>query len=167
MRLLPSVADVGCGTGLCGPLIRPIAKHLVGVDLSPKMIERARERGIYDELQVGELCAFLRAHSNTFDAIISADTLVYFGALEDPCRAARSALKRYGLLVFTLEALPEADEADYRLQFHGRYAHGERYVLRTLAAAGLEIESIRREVLRKERLDPVNGFVVAARCPAS
>jgi predicted TPR repeat methyltransferase len=166
-RLLPTVADVGCGTGLCGPLVRSIAKHLVGVDLSPKMIERARERGTYDELQVGELCTFLRGHPNAFDAIISADTLVYFGALEDPCRAARAASKRCGLFVFTLEALPEADDADYRLQFHGRYAHGERYVLRTLAAAGLEIESIRREVLRKERLDPVNGFVVAARCPAA
>ncbi len=30
------VLDAGCGTGLCGPLIAPYARRLVGVDLSAR-----------------------------------------------------------------------------------------------------------------------------------
>ena len=36
------VLDAGCGTGLCGPLIAPYARRLVGVDLSAKMLAHAR-----------------------------------------------------------------------------------------------------------------------------
>ena len=39
-----SVMDLGCGTGLCAPLVRPWAERLVGVDLSPRMVEIARAR---------------------------------------------------------------------------------------------------------------------------
>ena len=163
-RVLDRVLDAGCGTGLCGPLIRATAIRLVGVDLSPKMIDRARTRGVYDELHVAELCAFLRAKAATFDAIVSADTLVYFGALEEPLRAAQGSLREDGLLIFTLESLGGAAETeDHRLQFHGRYAHSESYVRRALQSAGLTLESLTRETLRQERLEPVNGFVVAAR----
>jgi predicted TPR repeat methyltransferase len=162
-RVLPSVLDAGCGTGLCGPLIRAAATRLVGVDLSPKMIDLARARGIYDELQVGELVGYLRANSSSFDAVVSADTLVYFGALSDPLRAAYAALRDDGLLIFTLESLSDAANEEHRLQFHGRYAHTERCIRRALQDAGFQVESLTREVLRQERLEPVNGFVVAAR----
>ena len=36
------ILDLGCGTGLCGPLLRPMAKTLVGVDASPEMTRKAR-----------------------------------------------------------------------------------------------------------------------------
>jgi predicted TPR repeat methyltransferase len=160
-RVLPAVLDAGCGTGLCGPLVRTMSARLVGVDLSSKMIDRARARGVYDDLQVAELSRFLRANAQAFDAIVSADTLVYFGALEEPLSAAQSALRPDGLLIFTLESL-RGDE-DHRLQFHGRYAHSETYVRRAMRDAGLAIESLAHETLRRERLEPVNGFVVTAR----
>ena len=38
------VLDAGCGTGLCGPLLRPVARRLIGVDLSALMIQHARGR---------------------------------------------------------------------------------------------------------------------------
>ena len=69
------------------------------------MIEQARRRGGYDELVVAELCAFMRERPEAFDAIVSADTLVYFGALEEVCQAAHHALRPGGLFVFTVEAL--------------------------------------------------------------
>src|SRR5882724_795223 len=52
--------DAGVGTGWCGPSLRPYARRLVGVDLSPDMLNKARERKaddrpIYDELVEGEL----------------------------------------------------------------------------------------------------------------
>jgi predicted TPR repeat methyltransferase len=159
---LANVLDAGCGTGLCGPLLRPLCQRLIGIDLSPNMIERARGRAAYDELITVELSAFMRANPDSFDAVISADTLVYFGSLEDPLSAAREALYIGGLLVFTLEALA-GDEAAHRLQFHGRYAHSEGYVRDALAAAGLALESLSRETLRQEAEQDVAGFLVVAR----
>jgi predicted TPR repeat methyltransferase len=49
--------DAGCGTGLCGPLLRPYASELTGVDLSAGMLDRARPRQVYDHLEKGELSA--------------------------------------------------------------------------------------------------------------
>src|SRR3954454_10479382 len=81
------VLDAGCGTGLCGPLIAPYARRLVGVDLSAKMLEQVSGRG-YDELVKAELTAYLRQVPDTFDLIVAADTLVYFGALDEALAAA-------------------------------------------------------------------------------
>lgn len=159
---LGSVLDAGCGTGLCGPLLRPHCQRLVGIDLSPKMIDRARARGCYDELVTAELSAFMRDRPAAFDAVISADTLVYFGALEEPLAAAFTTLRPSGCVVFTLEALDGADDAGHRLQFHGRYAHGENYVRASLAGAGFTPLSISRETLRQEADQNVEGFVVVA-----
>jgi predicted TPR repeat methyltransferase len=39
------VMDLGCGTGLCGPLFRDMAGTLVGVDLSPGMLAVASQLG--------------------------------------------------------------------------------------------------------------------------
>ena len=39
------VLDAGCGTGLCGPLLSPYARHLVGVDLSDGMLDAGKGEG--------------------------------------------------------------------------------------------------------------------------
>jgi predicted TPR repeat methyltransferase len=97
--------DAGCGTGLCGPLVRGHCRSLVGVDLSPGMLDLARRRGCYDELVVGELCAFMSSRASSFDAVISADTLVYFGAIEEALAATHAALRPEGTFIATFEAL--------------------------------------------------------------
>jgi predicted TPR repeat methyltransferase len=51
--------DLGCGTGLMGPLLRPYVGRLEGVDLSAGMVQKAKDRGCYDKLDVGELVACL------------------------------------------------------------------------------------------------------------
>lgn len=160
---LDAVLDAGCGTGLCGPLLRPHCARLIGVDLSSQMVERARGRQCYEELVVEELSAFMRSRSRAFDAIVSADTLVYFGALEEPLNAAHGALRDDGLLVFTVEALPATASEDHRLEAHGRYAHSEQYLRRALAAAGFAVASFEPATLREESGEPVSGAVVAAR----
>jgi len=157
------VLDAGCGTGLCGPLLRSMSHRLVGVDLSEGMVEKAHARATYDELCVGELCAFMRARPGVFDVAISADTLVYFGALEEAAQAARIALRPGGVFAFTLERLADDDASPYRIQPHGRYAHRLEYVRQALRGGGFATVETREVVLRKERGQDVQGYLIVAR----
>ncbi len=158
-----AVLDVGCGTGLCGPFLRPYARQLTGVDLSARMVERARARGSYDELVVGELTDFLSARKEVYDLIVSADTLVYFGDLEAVCRAAGDALRPGGWFVFTVEGSPKpAEGPGFSLQPSGRYSHSDPYVRRVLAQAGMAVERLEEAVLRLEAGQPVAGLLIAS-----
>ena len=160
-----AVLDAGCGTGLCGPLVRRHCSSLVGVDLSPQMLELAKKRDSYDDLVVGELCGFMDSRANTFDAIISADTLVYFGAIDNALAAANKALRPGGVFIATFEALPGEGADGYRIEVHGRYAHREGYLREALLEAGFERIQLARETLRQERLQDVIGYVAVANKP--
>jgi predicted TPR repeat methyltransferase len=159
------VLDAGCGTGLCAACLKPYARRLAGVDLSPEMLKRAVERKLYDELCEGELVSFLEREAGAWDLVASADTLVYFGDLAPFAAATARALRPGGRLVFTVEReegeLPEG----FRIHPHGRYSHSEAYVRRALEEAGLMVMAVRRADLRLERQIPVGGFVVAAQKP--
>lgn len=160
------IVDLGCGTGLCGTLLRPYAQTLVGVDLSAKMLERARARKLYDRLLKGDLETYLRQLSGTEDVLVSADTLVYFGALESVCAAAAQALAPGGRFIFTVERATGGEaQPGYRIHPHGRYSHQEDYVRRCLEGAGLEVASLEPEILRKEAGKWVDGLLVTASKP--
>lgn len=154
------VLDAGCGTGLAGPMIRPWAKRMEGVDLSGEMLLRAHRRGGYDALHHAELVEFLGRDAAAWDLIVSADTLCYFGALEEAFAAAHRALKPGGVLVFTLERLPQG--LRFALNPHGRYAHEEKYVHAALTAAGFDITP-GRGMLRMEGGTAVEGLVMGGR----
>ena len=161
-----AILDAGCGTGLCGPLLRACATRLDGVDLSPGMIEKARQRGVYDELSTAELCAFMRSRSARYDVVMCADTLVYFGALGEALSAARACLRNGGVFAFTLERLDtQPPTLSFHLEPHGRYSHAEWYVRDVLTAAGFSAISIRNDTLRSEGGVPVIGHVVTAAIP--
>lgn len=157
-----TVLDAGCGTGLCGSLIRNLCRTLVGVDLSKKMLAHAQRRGGYDELQTAELGAFMRSRPQVFDAVVCADTLVYFGDLAEPLAAAHTALRQRAPLVFTVEALP-GKAAEHRLEISGRYSHSDDYLQRVLRESGFEVVAIQPQSLREERGAAVAGYVVVAR----
>jgi predicted TPR repeat methyltransferase len=148
-----SILDMGCGTGLCGPLFRPIAHDLIGVDLSSKMLERARQRGVYDALFCEDLLTFLGSSPNRFELAVAADVLLYFGDLRPVWAAAARALILGGLLVFSTELLPTDG---YKLKESGRFAHSTSYV-RSTAAALFEEVSCSETTLRQEALAPVKG----------
>ena len=157
----PAILDAGCGTGLCGPLLRPLAGRLEGVDLSPGMLQRARARGDYDTLHEAELTAFLADAEARYDAIASADVLIYFGVLDPLLRGMARALRPGGLLVATAEALVD-DTQDCQLGEHGRYSHSGRHLREALARQGFELLMLTQMVLRTEMNAPVHGWVFSA-----
>ena len=52
-----AVADLGCGTGRTGEWLRSRVEAIDGVDLTPEMLARARERGVYRSLREGDVAA--------------------------------------------------------------------------------------------------------------
>jgi predicted TPR repeat methyltransferase len=158
-----ALLDAGCGTGLGGPLVRELCGRLVGVDLSPKMLHYAQQRGCYDELVTAELGAFMRSRPQTFDAIVCTDTLIYFGELAEPLAAAHTALRVGGPLVFTVEALPPNVPADHRLDVSGRYLHSETYLRRVLSGSGFMVEFLVPQTARKDAGRDAPGYLVVAR----
>ena len=161
-----SVLDLGCGTGLCGPLLKPWAGRLTGVDLSVGMLARAEAKACYDQLYKIELTEFLQKpeQAGTWNLILSADTLCYFGPLEQVAGAARQALVPGGLLAFSVEdAAAQPAPQGYRLNPHGRYAHQAGYLGRCLDTAGFDLLGLDAVTLRTEGGLPVAGWVVVAR----
>jgi len=158
------ILDAGCGTGLCGPLLKPWASELVGVDLSGGMLAEARNKQCYDHLEKAELTAWLGAHTNSFDHIVSADTLCYFGALETIIGTAAAALKPGGTLAFTVERIDDTNApTPHEIEPSGRYRHSPDYVRRCLGGQRMTDIELSEAVLRHEGGIAVPGLVVLAR----
>lgn len=151
------VLDLGCGTGLAGPLLRPFARRLEGIDLSTGMLAKARERGVYDVLRAGEITAELGASTAHHDLIVAVDVLVYIGALELLFERAARRLAPGGLFAFTVE---KGTEPGYRLLPSARYAHHLDYLRGCASAAGLRPVVEREDTLRRQAGQPVIGYVV-------
>ncbi|HWU85531.1 MAG TPA: tetratricopeptide repeat protein [Rhodocyclaceae bacterium] len=159
-----AVLDGGCGTGLCGPLLAPYATRLTGVDLSANMLAKARARGCYDVLEKAELGTYLAAHPDSYDLIVMADTVIYFGDLSALFEAATRALRPGGCFVFTTETCDESDACNtYRITPSGRYSHAPDYLAALLGRTGCTVMAMQPESLRREFGTPVAGVIVAAR----
>ena len=131
----PEILDAGCGAGPCGPLVKPLAGRLVGVDAAAAMLERARARAVYDALEESGLAEFLERSPQSFDAIVSADAVDGFGDLKAFAAGAARALRPRGVLIFTVLALDDG-AADHALLVNGRHAHSRAYVQRALQTGG-------------------------------
>lgn len=157
--------DLGCGTGLMAPLMQDHVEWLEGVDLSEGMVSRARERDLYDRLVVGDLVSHLvkaREAGETFDLIISADTLVYFGALEPVFGAVNRVATPGALFAFSVEALEayEAETTGYKITPSGRFAHSSSYIQELSKEYRWHLLSLERHVIRKNAGQDVVGWLV-------
>lgn len=158
------VMDAGCGTGLAGVVLRDLAATLAGFDLSPRMVERARARGLYDDLWVGEFVAGLSTRPEGCDLLVAADVLVYLGDLGPVMQAAALALRPGGWFAFTCEAA--ADPDGFLLHEGRRFAHGDGHIRASAAAAGLQVQVLRAHSSRHDRGRPVPGWISLCHKPA-
>jgi predicted TPR repeat methyltransferase len=138
-----AVLDLGCGTGLCGVQLRDWAATLIGVDLSPNMLAKARDRNLYDELIAGDVLTAVQARPGQFDLIVASDVLLFLGDLGPLFAAVQQALRPGGRFAFTIDLHEGAD--DYRLTPWLHFAHSRTY-LRNLASATHLQESYVKEV---------------------
>jgi len=156
--------DLGCGTGLCGALLRPMCQRLVGVDLSAAMLAQAKGCALYDELHQTDVAAFMQSTPERFDLLIAADVFIYIGALETLFVAARRILLPGGCFAFSVEEA--SSDVDYELRQTSRYAQSERYLLNLAKQHGFEIERSKRSSLRLDQNMPVPGLYLWLRAPA-
>lgn len=155
------VLDLGCGTGLMAQALAGGFDAAEGVDLSPRMLDRARATGLYDALHEGDLVAFLaERRDGEADLVVAADVFVYMAGLEAAFREACRVLGRGGLFAFTVQA----HESDgYALGEDARYAHGEAYLRRLAGETGLAVSVFERASTREDRGAPVPGFLAVLR----
>lgn len=150
--------DLGCGTGLIGPVLRPHCGHLTGIDLSQAMLAEAQAKGLYDRLDKGDIQE-LPIGDAQYGLIVASDVFNYLGALERIIGWCAASLSPGGTLIFTVE---QAEGRDVTLRETRRFAHGRAYVSDLLKVAGFGPVTIVDVVLRQDRGADVTGFCVIA-----
>jgi predicted TPR repeat methyltransferase len=155
-----NVIDLGCGTGLAGIAFRPLARHLTGVDLSPGMIEKSRERDVYDTLYTGDIITTLVERQEHYDLFVCADVFPYIGDVQPLFSALCSCAKEGALFAFSTES---HTGDDYVLRPTGRYAHSSDYLRSAAADYGFSVMTMRTENLRKQKDQWIPGDLVILR----
>jgi predicted TPR repeat methyltransferase len=152
--------DLGCGTGLAATAFAKEVDHFTGVDLSPRMIEKARSTGLYAELEVADMLEGLRGRPETStELILAADAMVYVADLAPVLGEAKRVMVSGGVLAFTVET----HDGDGVILGEGlRYAHSAGYVRALINDAGLTLSQFDELSARNEDNAPVPGIVVVA-----
>jgi predicted TPR repeat methyltransferase len=155
--------DLGCGTGLAATAFAKEVDHFIGIDLSPRMIEKARSTGLYEQLQVADMLEGLRGRPDaSADLVVAADAMVYLADLVPVLREVTRVLVPGGVLACTLET---HHGVDVILGEGLRYAHGAAYVRRSIGDAGLTLSLLHDSSARNEDNAPVPGLVAVAAKP--
>lgn len=158
-----SVLDLGCGTGLAALPFRPFSDWMIGVDLSAAMLTQARAKGLYDRLIEAEVQRYLIEEAQIgahHHLVLAADVFMYFDDLVPVLTAAAQVIAPAGELAFSVET---HDGEGVLLRDTLRYAHGEAYVQKAIAGAGLRPVSLDFASTRTEKGVPVPGLIVLAK----
>lgn len=169
-------ADLGCGTGLSGVAFRDCTRHLIGVDLSKEMVEKARERKCYDEVVVGDVeCVLHQTGQRStddppdqqkigdfFDLIFACDVFVYMGDLQSIFHSVSTSLVTKGIFAFSTEHLDEQRAGDhpYVLQACARFAHKHQYIEGLAKEFDFDIKALKTCPIRKNAGKDVEGMLV-------
>jgi predicted TPR repeat methyltransferase len=152
--------DLGCGTGLAAAAFARHVDHFIGIDLSPRMIEKARDTSLYAELELDDLLHGLRRRPDaSAELVLAADAMVYVADLVPVLAEAARVLVAGGLFAFTTET---HDGEGAILGAGLRYAHGADHVRASVASAALNLSQLEHRSARNEDHRPVPGLVVVA-----
>src|SRR5436190_15457966 len=152
--------DLGCGTGLAASAFAKGVDHFIGIDLSPRMIEKARSSGLYAQLQLSDMLEGLRDRPEaSADLVLAADAMVYLADLAPVLREVKRVLVPGGMLAFTVET---HDGEDVILGEGLRYAHGAAHVRASISEAGLKLSQLGHSSARNEDHTPVPRLVALA-----
>jgi predicted TPR repeat methyltransferase len=159
--------DLGCGTGLAGEALADRAETIIGVDLSEGMIEICFDKGVHDQLFIGEAVGFLEDfdEEEPFDFVVAADVLPYLGDLDPLFAGAARRMAGGGILALSTETL--SDEAfgsrDFMVGPHQRFHHRARYVQDRLEAYGFDTLACEDITVRWQEGQKAPGHLVLAR----
>jgi predicted TPR repeat methyltransferase len=156
-RRFANALDLGCGTGLCGVQLQPLAKRIDGVDLSANMLARARSRGIYASLTQADVASYLAGTEQRYDLIAAADVFTYLGDLDAVFAGAARVLGADGLFCFLVEAADDAGDA-FVLRGSLRYAHSRCYVESLAQRHGFALQRLVRKPMRENQRTPVDAL---------
>lgn len=156
-----NILDLGCGTGIIGPSLKPYAKQLIGVDLSTKMLRKAAERNCYSHLISDDIINYLAECNRTFDLITLVDTLPYLGDLEKLWEKIDKTTNAHSIIAFSTEVHPE--NISYRLTNTGRYTHNDNYIKEITEKHGFNIIHTDHHNIRLQANKPVRGSIFIAR----
>ena len=145
-KIFDKVIDLGCGTGISGKGLKALSGNLTGIDLSEKMIAKAKELNVYDSLIVGDIVEILSSSKGKYDLLIALDVLIYIGEVKALFKTVRSCCNINAFFIFSVET--KVGDG-YSLLKTARYSHSENYILNSASEDFNLIES--QEIkLRKE-----------------
>ncbi len=154
----PRVLDLGCGTGLCGTHLKGACARLIGVDISPAMLEKAALLGVYEALVEQDIAEYLlAAPAAAFDVVLAADVFVYIGDLGEVFTRTSRALAAGGVFAFSIERMPDGE--DFVLQPNGRYVQSAGYVGRIAADSGMTVIESFEQIIRGAPGSGAQGLV--------
>lgn len=157
------IMDLGCGTGLTAGAFRDMATYIDGLDLSPRMIEKAKATGLYRNLAVADIEKWLNESRSPSDLVVAADTLVYLGDLEPVFKGVARQLEPGKHFLFTVESGEEGFAPGYSLGPKRRWRHSGTYIRDLAERSGFEVDGMVECAPRSEAGAPVPGLAVALR----
>ena len=146
-----TIVDLGCGSGLVGQIIKSSENYLIGVDISKNMLNKAKDKNVYDELIHMDIEEYLQSGPDA-EVFVAADVFNYIGDLK----------KIFSLIdgrkiIFSIEE--NNNVAEFALSESGRFVHNPKYIRRLLKSYNFENVNEYPVVLRYENANAVNGII--------
>lgn len=123
------VLDVACGEGYGSALLARNAKEVVGIDIDPATIEKAKQTYKLPNLnfQRGDVTS-LPLESESFDMVVSFETLEHTARHEEMMSEIKRVLRKDGLLVIsTPDKKWYSDNRNYSNPFHEKELYREEF----------------------------------------
>ena len=151
-----NVIDLGCGTGLCGKFLKNKSSNLIGIDISPRILEKADKKNIYDKLICSNFIDYLKKTSSQFDLFVAADVFIYTGEISETFDLIKKRATKESYFIFSTETL---NQGNYKLQESGRFSHSENYIKQKSIENSMILISKKDIKVRKEKNKWINGHL--------